>query len=185
VLLYDLFDVNGNGNGSRERIEISKDELLDRGFDMAQLSGDWKDDNNVRKSEVWTLVLEHAYAKLHGGWDPIAKDNHASYAWQVLTGFAADMVDVKGQTDDDIAQRIKQEFDAGNAVTIATYNTYLGGFPKNHALVVMGVDTDPQTGKIIRIKLYNPWGRDDGPLELTPDELNESVGAIGVLRWNK
>ncbi|MBI1903872.1 MAG: hypothetical protein HYS13_22440 [Planctomycetia bacterium] len=68
VKLHDTRNVYGTGwqpFSDLEEIRIDKEDLLNRGPDMANLSFDW--DTSTGKWEVWNVVLEQAFAKLHEG----------------------------------------------------------------------------------------------------------------------
>jgi hypothetical protein len=126
---------------------------LDRGFDGAQLSGDFDAAGNV---EIWPLVVERAYAEYMGGFGQINSGGTAQAPWKLLTGRDGRNEDVAAWTNADILALIQLELTTnGKLLFLASKDDASDIVPKHAFSIVRRSGTNP--GWV----LSNPWGRED------------------------
>lgn len=110
--------------------------------------------------ELWVMVIEKAWAQMHGGYGEITGGNVDSNARTAVTGHAADGVDPSGLSDAALFARIKAHFTDGNEPAVfwskgdAKKIAEDSGVVANHEYALDDVDVDQST-----VTLYNPWGR--------------------------
>jgi hypothetical protein len=120
--------------------------------------------------EVWPLVMEKAYAKLHGSYNAIAKGGYVDEAMETLTGKEAAHVKL-GSHDGYSFEQLWSDVAAQKAVVLSTKGGIANGTGPNnpytlvehHAYVVTGVEQ--RDGKSF-VLLHNPWN--DGDEHHTP-----------------
>jgi len=166
------FDASGN-----EQTEVVEFELT-RGLDAVALSGDY-DASGV---EVWTHILEQAFAQTQGGYANIDEGGHADRTWEWMTGVDASFEDLQGpffqSTDQEVADAIDAALGDNKSVMLGTVvtpgdSTILVG---NHAYSLSSVDRNG-AGEITAILLYNPHGQMVGTA-IPVDRFNENFAFL-------
>jgi len=173
-----LYDVKLYKDGKWSTYEI--DGSLDRGMDMAALTGDF--DTQTGNAEIWPILLEKAFAAMFGGYDNI-EGRSVSDAWRALTGKGVTSSSTVGKSDDQVFQDIANPRGQGKQVIVDTKSTWPAQLPKNvrdslvpnHSYVVTGYVTD-QTGAVTKVKLHNPWGKNHVQLEY--QYLSEALTSV-------
>jgi VCBS repeat-containing protein len=145
---------------------------LDRGFNGAGLSGDY-DSTGV---EVWTWVIERAYAQTHGNYCNI-NGGHADDAWKWLTGHDASELYSDGKTDQQIWDEIESNF--GNShqngvIVDSPPNAPILGVGENHSWAVLAV-RKTTAGSPLEIEVYNPWSGSNSHRTVPFADLNENI----------
>jgi hypothetical protein len=168
--------------------EIDINSNLEEGVDQSGLTGDRTAVNDFHY-EVWTQMLEKAYAELKGGYNSIGNGGQTHDVWTVLKGpenslFYATSSFGGAAPGDAMIQKMKDIIDAGgqvglwvkahpnssspDATSITVPNIVLpaetlqGGLVYgSHVYIIKsdGFKTDA-TGKLIAVQLYNPHGAD-------------------------
>jgi hypothetical protein len=145
-------------------------------------------------AEIWSLVVEAAYAKLAGGYPAIEYGGYPSVAMEVITGKPARSEPVSQFTGAHGAARLRAELASGNIVVFDTLELdpvacvappaqqnkmvlpgAYGLYP-SHAYVAMG--TEMRDGKEYLL-LHNPWDK-NGPDAIPFDELPSLFQAVDV-----
>ena len=170
-------------------LQVQKSSLFENGYDMAQLSGDF--DPTTGAAEVWTIVLEKAYAQMIGGYGIIDGNNLPHLMYRAIMGIASPEpgIETQNMTNNEIWNEIDDVWGDHPVVLNTNPNqpqdSPLGG---THSYVVIGrVEIDSDGDGIIdvkRLKLYNPWpGEENAELiELDISELKSTIGEIYVLK---
>jgi hypothetical protein len=165
---------------SKYAFSLDSPEFLDRGRQMAEFSGDWHKDNDVKPDtnihrnndpdiddggEIWTQLYEFAWAKHKGGWQNTIGE-HINIVWEILTKEKAIMIATNGKSNQQIYNKIKDEIGNGKLVCVATkqpdnftlVGNYNGNIPKGaHAYYVKNIiETSVPNRK--SLNLINPWG---------------------------
>jgi hypothetical protein len=195
--LYDRDDLNGNGSTGWEWFTFSGN-ILGNGYNMAELSGDFDGPgeygSNTGFVEIWPNLLEKAWAALKGGYGAIVGGNTATDAWLALTGTAGVPVPVTGWTNAAIRDRIIEELDAGNQVSIGTFDATNKDEPLvilpdgkqvygDHSYVVLEA-LDPQGDGVFELlRIYNPWGAGRG-FDLPDTYLTQIAAELYILNKN-
>jgi hypothetical protein len=142
------------------------------------------------RQEVWSLVLEQAYAAVNGGYRGTACGGVASTAMAVFTGQWPDSKSTKGlfayRVDD-----MRRDLAAGKAVVLSTppesklkgsretlppdESTYISA---EHAYAVL--DVVKKSGELF-VRIYNPWGTEP-PLDMPAKHLGKWFVAADVTR---
>lgn len=128
---------------------------LDRGSNGVHLSGDY----DATGVEVWTWVLERAYAQTHSGYAPI-DGGYAHDAWKWLTGKEAAPTYTETMTNEQIFDLIESSFGTGHSrgvMVSSPPNGSLLGVGGNHGWAVLEVQRNA-LGLRQGIVFYNPWG---------------------------
>lgn len=112
-------------------------------------------------NEIWVLLLEKAYAKLHGSYAAI-EGGLSAIAFSDLTGMPVDKIDTKKLDTDDLFEKLEGLMELewttctsinGNFNANETKKNY--GLVTGHAYTILGA----QEYKGIKlVKLRNPWG---------------------------
>ena len=142
---------------------------LDFGISQARLSNDYFDAGNVRYYEIWTQLLEKAYAQ-YFGWERVINGGSAFRVWQHFTGQATQVVVASNQTIPQITTALRNAVSAGQKVILSTHNNLesewrvtIPGDPNpytiisGHAYVVQSIDANDI------VTLYNPHGPEAFP----------------------
>lgn len=179
--VYRYFVDLKNADGTPNQRTVTLD--LARGLDSADLSGDT---DAAGLAEVWTLVLEQAYAQiLPNGYADLDDGGLVSHAWTALTGKSAVALDVSNWTDEQIAARIAQEYAGNKIMAIGTPKT--GGKKEqdvlpddvrgHHAYFVESVNVEDSSAKSLGLK--NPWGHSH--TTLFRDHYSEAISTLYIL----
>jgi len=173
--IVDLFTDNGDGTVSitfhKENGEtpvITVPMTLDYGMEQAELTNDTGVQGYY---EVWPQVLESAYREFLKAHVP-GEDFEGGYTHDVWNHLFDDSdhsrVHPSTKTDQEIADRIKDEWNDSGRVTLSTYGNVADKGPlgkdlvQNHVYVIVdykdGGTNDP--GDDI-MELFNPWGLGD------------------------
>ena len=145
---------------------------LERGFDMAQLSGDVDKDG---KAEIWTVLLEEAFAQMVGGYENIDNGGNPASFYSALTGSTPSaMISTSGKTNSQIWNEINNPRGQGRTVILNTKVIQPDPSPVkgHHAYLIIGVSA-------AGYDLYNPWGTDHA--ELSMDRLTETIESYVIL----
>jgi hypothetical protein len=146
---------------------------LTRGQDAVQLSGDY----DVVGVEVWTLVMEQAFAQEQGGYDEIDNGGHSDAVWELLTGESASSENLQGpiwqDSDQQVYDKIEAALDAGKGVMIGTMSSGSTVLHDNHAYSVLEVNA-------AGVVLYNPWGGDGATVTVPLADLNENMQTLYI-----
>ena len=151
---------------------------LDRGQNGVGLSGDY-DSTGV---EVWTWVIERAFAQTHGGYCNINEGGFTDHTWKWLTGKDATRTNLSNTTtDQEIWDQIASNFGNGHqkGVMVGTHpgpSLDIAGVDGRHALAVVDVKLTP-AGAPKHVTLYNPWGSE---VKVPFDRLNENIARVVV-----
>jgi hypothetical protein len=129
--------------------------------------------------EVWSLVIEKAFAKFYGGYDSINRGHSPGLALEVLTGKPVDSHRL-GWFSSYGASDLTDALSAGKLVVLSTRASLPDNnapqLVANHAYVVLGVTI---VGDRRCLVLRNPWGRAD-PAPVPIDELDDWFSAVNV-----
>ncbi|XP_060712110.1 calpain-12 isoform X2 [Hemiscyllium ocellatum] len=119
------------------------------------------------RNELWSALLEKAYAKLYGSYSSLVSGN-VSEAMEDFTGGIAVSLKLSSVTPDELWMSIKRAFtkqslascsiEAANQEDVEKDHGL--GLMKAHAYAITGADTVKYDGSSIRLfRLRNPWGR--------------------------
>lgn len=139
-------------------------------------------DTTSSHEEWWVSLVEKAYAKWHGGYEPIGEGGWAGDVMQAITGSTATYRSMKYMSDRSIYSAIRSNLDRDRAVVAGTFGedddvdysgTHIYAW---HAYSVL--DAHEEDGEYT-IKLRNPWGEvepagngaDDGIFDLDMAEF--------------
>lgn len=128
-----LYPVVGQVIGGRltpvagARTTIRVENPLNRNAMMVQLSNDF--DAGTGKMEIWTAVLEQAYAKLIGGYDPGMQGGDITFVWAALTGEAPKERGVYDMLNTAVFAEIQAALAAGKPVVLTTDTPISQGSP--------------------------------------------------------
>ena len=141
-----------------------------------------------KSNEIWCLLLEKAFAKLHGSYDNIIA-GHTDQALTCLTG--APSVYYDHRTTPDVVDKL-YEGEKKNYIMCASAAHKEGkmedigknGIVSSHAYSVLSVHkiTHPDDGRLRILKLRNPWGNTEWKGDWSDDsdkwtpELKAEVG---------
>jgi hypothetical protein len=137
------------------------------------------------ENEIWPMLLEKAYAKLHGCYENLIA-GRMTYALQDLTGGAPQTIAV--DPDDAMVFLQMQSWAANDSSLMGCASTYSAGVKKpdmlqgiiqGHSYGVIDVKT---VGNFKLVKVRNPWGStewkgdwsDDSPLWETHPEVQKA-----------
>jgi hypothetical protein len=152
VVSYNVRLHQRNGEGRLEPVDVT--------VDASQFSQNAArpGDSDGTNQEIWPLIIEKAYAQLHGGYSNIANGGSPEYATEILTGMEATAHNPGSYGFD----QLQQDLAAGRPVLGWTpgdsKKTELlngVGLVGNHAYAV--VDSKVEDG-VQMVKVYNPWG---------------------------
>jgi hypothetical protein len=133
--------------------------------------------------EMWTLVVEKAYAQLRGGYNAIARGGCPADVIEALTGREAERI-VPNWFTSYSSERLESDLAAGKLVILETRLDLDPYTPPRlvdqHAYSVAG--TEVRDGRLY-VKLYNPWNIHQ-PDPIPCDELKKwfrrvDVGSLG------
>lgn len=136
-----------------------------------------------QKDTLWPALIEKAYAQYKGGYDKIVGGN-SGRAMELITGRDSTHHSIGSTTDpNDIYAKVKAAERNGHPVTISAKDD-AKDYPGDHAYAVVGaVERDGK--KYIRI--YNPWGVNDGKnklddriLEVPLDKLRANFDGLKI-----
>lgn len=146
---------------------VVRDVLIDSQF-PADDKGRPAFGRSTRENELWVMILEKAYAKMHQSYEAI-ESGFVDQALVDMTGGVGSRVDM---TSDDVRQNIRngtlwkqlQEYNsfgylmgAGSpAGSDREANASASGIVQGHAYAILDIR---QVGKIRLLRLRNPWGR--------------------------
>lgn len=115
------------------------------------------DSDSAGKPELWVMVIEKAWAKLHGSYSDIAGGEIDDDAREAVTGKDTDYVDPTDYSDAALTKKIEAAWKAKQPVIFWSH-----GDGKSKKLTKNGVVVDHEyalngagSGKFT---LYNPWG---------------------------
>jgi hypothetical protein len=159
-------------------------DMLSRGFDTADFSGDVDDDGNL---EIWTLLLERRF--MESQYFQVLEHAGQLNAWKALTGCEGSFYSFDGMSDEGILAVVQEYLSTGDSLLIAaTQAVFSGGAHyvvansdgqyvfSHHAYNVESATADG-------VFLENPWGHDDvRPLET--DLLDETLAGLYVFEIN-
>jgi hypothetical protein len=185
---------------SKYTFSTSDSDFLDRGYQMAQLGGDWHKDSDVTPNanihrnndpdiddgaEIWTQLYESAWAKYKGGWkNSVGGD--VSHVWKIITGKNATVESLAGMSKEQIFERIKQRIKDGKWLCALTKknvdqtieNFYSGNFVGNHTYYVKEL-LEKSTVSLSTLELKNPWGQ-ESDVNLSYEHF-ESIDGLVIL----
>lgn len=167
---------------SWQTFEVPKN--LERGFEMAQLSGDV---DNAGKAEIWPILLERAYAQMvPGGYEAMNTASWGGDLYKALTGLAVDpATSTSGMTNDEIWDAINNARGSGKQVILHSKSVQpsYSLLAPHHGYFVEGikqVDTNNDgTPDTWAYALRNPWGTDHYDLRM--DWLDETISHFEIL----
>lgn len=117
--------------------------------------------------ELWVMIIEKAFAQLHGGYEKIESGVSWDDAIGSITGKGSDSEKPASLTEDKLFERMKTHFiDKGAPIVFQTpkadalgKKVLTGGAVANHGYVLNKLDTATK-----KVDLYNPWGEGNAPL---------------------
>jgi len=140
------------------------------------------------EGELWVALAEKAYAQFRTG-----ANSYASLAggwmtpvYTTITGASASDVYTSGATEADLASRISQALQAGNAVSAASISAGSTAIVGNHAYEVRSVQ---YVNGQWTVTVYNVWGQDgkqvdsnysDGLVTLTMSQFKQVFTALCI-----
>ncbi|MEO1271360.1 MAG: C2 family cysteine protease [Myxococcota bacterium] len=125
------------------------------------------DTSSADGPELWVMIIEKAWAKLHGGYGEITGSKADHDARLAITGKEAEYISPSGMTADELFNKVKAHFKDNDKPIIFWSNKGGKDNPKaekklqadgvvgNHEYVLQGVNEANKT-----FSLYNPWGSD-------------------------
>ncbi|XP_031616976.1 calpain-A-like [Contarinia nasturtii] len=152
--------------------------------------------HSSQDNEFWSVLLEKAYAKLHGSYEAL-RGGSTCEAMEDFTGGVTEMYELKEAPANLFDILIKgHERDSMMACSIEADPSVLEaetkfGLIRGHAysitkIALMDIVTPNTTGKIQMVRLRNPWGNDaewNGPWSdksavwrLIPDNVKQEIG---------
>ena len=183
-------------DGQNTPTEIPISPNLFRGLDQAKLSGDYEQPlpGEQIKVEIWTALLETAFAQTQGGWAGIDAGNSSDVAWKALTNFDSDWQAWDNSsipTNAQVWDYISSWRDQGKPVIVATrknggemkinqdpnspgYNEKTNQIIGDHGYVV--VSTPIVNGQQM-VELWNPWGTREN-IFVPVDQLNRVLNGV-------
>jgi hypothetical protein len=153
-----LYQRTWYGTLQPKTIKVSADDVYAEGHARARTDGKTRGDG--KPWEIWPLVIEKAYAQLHGGYKVIATAGSPAAALEALTGQPAKTTTFgifSGYSEKDL----RADLVAGKAIvfrTPASTTKLPYGLVDKHAYSVEGIE---ERDGWTYVKLRNPWGRED------------------------
>jgi len=149
-------------------------------------------DETSRRSELWPMLFEKAYADANGGREEIADGGSGGVAMAALTGRRTLLLGepMRRFSFEGVADR----WDAGDAITASTISDdapsdlfqrdgwltqvignafHEGKLVRNHEYYVTGIDRANQT-----ITVHNPWGGDGGGVTLDWNDFQRAFWGV-------
>ena len=194
LALYDpaaiskMISVNANGTESVKLFEsstgapaaigatsyVSTTQVVTNSFSSLGVNNGPTQDVRGSDKEIWTQVIEKAYAQANGGYAAINQGGNPTVALQQLTGHAAQWQLTNFVTASSLASDVA----AGDILVMDTPNA--SNLPFNlvgdHAYMFEGLVTSAGT---TCVKLGNPWGTDQPGL-IPVSQLHSGIVEIDV-----
>jgi len=185
-------------------------ELLQNGYNMVQLTGDYKEIKNdedevtQKLTEVWPIVVENAYAQWWEGYGPFENGHTLPGVWKHLTGQSTKELPASNPREDDtiesdelpeaikaesqrIFQTIKNERAKGKIICVGTRDSFadeaiVDAYDKNlgHNHAYYVSSIEDTENNKAVITLLNPWG-EDHKLHLKIEDSCDVLSCIYVL----
>jgi len=133
------------------------------------------DPHSLDHGELWPLIYEKAYAKLHGGYSKIGKGGWPSTTLEELTGHKSQVY--RGNNFQNLTLKtLDHALKEGKAIVVGTLpNTSELGLVGKHAYYVDRVD--PEHGIVY---LRNPWGWDRGEVKVPFKEFSKALQCVAI-----
>lgn len=115
-------------------------------------------DSGAGGPELWVMIIEKAWAKLHGGYSEIEGGTVDTDARSALTGHEADTIDPAKMSDATLLEALKTHFVDGSKPVVFNSkgdkkHISTKDVVANHAYSLKEIDVASGT-----VDLYNPWG---------------------------
>lgn len=123
---------------------------------------------NLLSNEMWPLLLEKAFAKMHGGYGKL-NGGLPLDAMKAITGYAGDRMILSQKSDAKVFDQLKRYYESGCILACGTKGqdktrqegreSVKGSIVGGHAYSILGI-YEPMltTSKVRLLKLRNPWG---------------------------
>lgn len=118
-------------------------------------------DRGADGPELWVMVIEKAWAQLHGGYGNIRGGAIGDDAREAVTGEDAEYIDPSDLSDTELLERVARHFSVNREPVIfwshgdeKQEKLDRNGVITNHEYALDAVDRTAGT-----VSLYNPWGR--------------------------
>ncbi|MEZ6187298.1 MAG: C2 family cysteine protease [Planctomycetota bacterium] len=158
--------LRGQGVGPRETFAVNGRIPLREGDAAFARQGDRfvGKDGQVYHVELWPILFEKAFARMHGGFEEIV-GGYPAYALMALSGRRARNVGLTFRSDRGIETVLREALDERRPVIVSSKRGAEDlGVVGGHAYVLLEVESGG-------FRLYNPWGRRHPERPLTAREL--------------